>query len=695
MLTSTLLAQAINEGFEDITTLPAAGWVSNNLSTPIGTNPNWAQGNVASPFPANSGSGFIFANYNNVAGAATISNWLIAPNRTLNNGDVISFYTRTVDAPSFADRLELRLSLNGTSTNIGATNTSVGDFTTVLVTVNPTLVATSYPNIWTQYTVTLSGLAGPTSGRVALRYFVTNGGPTGANSDFIGVDDFVYTPFGTAMAANVTVTSPVKNYTSIPLSQVTALPLTATVTNNGTAPTSDAMLTVNVYQLPDLVTPIQTTMSTAGTLAIGANAVQTAGTFMPLVVGDYLIRYISSCTGNTVTTADTANYSITISNTTYARDNGQISGSVGIGAGPTGYIGSMYTITTATELDSVLIALSKLGSDVVSGDGVGDSTRISVYNVAAGIPSTIIGQSPVYVFTPADTLGLVITTHAISAVGGGNLSLAPGVYFIAVTEYNTNVGVANTVDIFKANTCYAGWTGQAFTPIESFGAGFARTPVIRPILSDCISTSSSTSTNVCYGAGHVYSDGFTVTNLVANQSHMITMPNAAGCDSVITEMVVVDAQIDITITTSAATLTSNATSASYQWLDCANGNMPIATQTAQMFTATTTGSYAVVVTTGSCSDTSACQNVTVAGVNELNTVLIDLYPNPTNGVVNVKLKETGAVNYSLLTVEGKVVLKGNATSNNFNLDLTSQAKGVYILNIEQNSLKGSYRLIKE
>lgn len=60
---------------------------------------------------------------------------------------------------------------------------------------NSTLVANVYPQVWTQYTITFSGLPAPTSGRLAFRYFVTNGGPSGANSDYIGVDNVVYTPY--------------------------------------------------------------------------------------------------------------------------------------------------------------------------------------------------------------------------------------------------------------------------------------------------------------------------------------------------------------------------------------------------------------------------------------------------------------------------------------------------------------------
>jgi Secretion system C-terminal sorting domain len=137
-------------------------------------------------------------NFNNVAGNNTISNWLITPTVAIKNGDVFSFWSRTVAGPLFPDRLEVRLSTNGASTNVGATNTSVGDFTTLLLTINPTLTTTGYPSVWTQYTITVSGLGAPTTGRMAFRYFVTGGGPAGANSDNVGVDNVTFTSTGGA-----------------------------------------------------------------------------------------------------------------------------------------------------------------------------------------------------------------------------------------------------------------------------------------------------------------------------------------------------------------------------------------------------------------------------------------------------------------------------------------------------------------
>ena len=196
-LTNTLgNSDLINEGFNVVSPLPS-GWAAQNLSTTVGTT-GWFQGNTT-VFPAQSGpaDSYIGANFNNTTGANTISNWLFTPNINMKNGDVFTFWTRTVSPATFPDRLEVRLSTNGASVNAGATSASVGDFTTLLLSVNPTLTTTGYPTAWTQYTINLSGLpAGITSGRIAFRYFVTDGGPLGSNSDFIGIDNVVYTSTG-------------------------------------------------------------------------------------------------------------------------------------------------------------------------------------------------------------------------------------------------------------------------------------------------------------------------------------------------------------------------------------------------------------------------------------------------------------------------------------------------------------------
>lgn len=632
-------SQAINESFDDITTLAASGWVENNLSTPIGTQPTWFQGDNT-VFPSNSGATgneYIGVNYNSVAGAATISNWLISPARTLNNGDVVTFFTRTVGTPAYADNLQVRLSVNGTSTNVGTTSSSVGDFSTLLLEINPTLNLTAYPSAWTQYSFTVSGLPMAMTGRLAFRYFVINGGPTGANSDFIGIDDFVYTPAGSA-AADVTVNKNNHEYTIVPLSQVTPLAIGTTVNNVGSAATTDAVLTANVYMAPDFVTPVQTFTSPATAIAMGGNSAISLGTYTPTAIGDYVVEYYATCTGNTVAANDSSAYLVTVDDNEYARDNGNISSSFGIGAGPVGYLGSMYTVTTGANLDSVLVAISKPGTSSAPGDGVGDMTRVVVYDVVAGLPNAIIGNSANYVFTPADTLGLVVTTHAITAVGGGSLVLAPGTYFVSVEENNTNVGLAFCADEFRTNTVYASWVGQAWSAVENFGAAFAKTPVIRPYLNTC-------------------------------------------------------APIDNTTSLSGLTITANQAGATYQWIDCGT-SAPIAGETGASYTATANGNYAVVITMGSCSDTSACQNISSVGIaNNTAAAALAVYPNPSTGVYQVELSENAVV--VVTNVLGATIINETMVKGTQKINIQNQPKGVYLLKVITENGQHTSKLIKE
>jgi PEP-CTERM motif len=172
---STILYQ----NFDDVTAL--AGWTSVNNSDPGGVT-GWFQGNDA-VFGAQEGApdAYIAANFLNT-GDGAISNWLILPELVLAGDETLTFYTRSTGV--FPDRLEVRYSPNGTSTNVGSTAASVGDFTTLLLTINPTLNPGGYPNNWTPYSLSLLSL-GATSGRLAFRYSIDS---TLVNGDYIGID---------------------------------------------------------------------------------------------------------------------------------------------------------------------------------------------------------------------------------------------------------------------------------------------------------------------------------------------------------------------------------------------------------------------------------------------------------------------------------------------------------------------------
>lgn len=192
LFSNSLFSQTIlQENFDALgapITLPT-GWSMLNLSNPIGTA-SWFMGNTGS-FTAYSGpaDGYIAVNYQSGAGLSYLSSWLMTPVVTVQNGDEVSFYTR-IPAAQYPDRLELRMSTTGASSTAPVGNTGVGSYTTLCTSVNPNLTVTGYPDTWTKITYVVAGLTGQVSCKFALRYHVPNGGPSGANSNYVGVDSF-------------------------------------------------------------------------------------------------------------------------------------------------------------------------------------------------------------------------------------------------------------------------------------------------------------------------------------------------------------------------------------------------------------------------------------------------------------------------------------------------------------------------
>lgn len=180
-------AQVIfNENFDNFGNLMTSGWTIQNSSEPMGSN-SWGTTTHFAPYNGALGS-FAAVNYQSTGSLGTISNWLISPVINLKNGDIVSFYSRT-DHGIWPDRLELRISLNGATSVIPSpSSNSLGDFTTLALTINPDLIASGYPTVWTNYTYTVSGLSQPTDCRIGFRYYVTNAGSNGDNGDLIGID---------------------------------------------------------------------------------------------------------------------------------------------------------------------------------------------------------------------------------------------------------------------------------------------------------------------------------------------------------------------------------------------------------------------------------------------------------------------------------------------------------------------------
>jgi hypothetical protein len=171
--------------------------------------------------------------------------------------------------------------------------------------------------------------------------------------------------------------------------------------------------------------------------------------------------------------------------------------------------------------------------------------------------------------------------------------------------------------------------------------------------------------------------------------------NANGCQLTTTLNLTINT-VNVATTLSGTTINANASGASYQWIDCNNGNALIPGATAQAFTPIANGSYAVIVTTTNCTDTSACQVISSVGIGEYNASAIEVYPNPTSGTVKVILGEQyPSVSIQLFNALGQIILHKDYTSTKeITFDIES-TPGIYFLEIETaEQVLGRVRVVK-
>jgi hypothetical protein len=165
------------DGANDTVALRTRGWKPKRgpAGGPAGTSPNWFQGN-STVFAAFEGpaTGYVAANFNNVTGTNPIDLWLISPVVNGASGDTVSFYERSPTGSTFPDSIRVYWASNGDTVPGSGSWVEIGRFKTTVT------------GSWAERRFTLPS-AGAT-GRFAINYRVVNGGPSGANSDYVGVD---------------------------------------------------------------------------------------------------------------------------------------------------------------------------------------------------------------------------------------------------------------------------------------------------------------------------------------------------------------------------------------------------------------------------------------------------------------------------------------------------------------------------
>jgi uncharacterized repeat protein (TIGR01451 family) len=167
-------------------------------------------------------------------------------------------------------------------------------------------------------------------------------------------------------------------------------------------------------------------------------------------------------------------------------------------------------------------------------------------------------------------------------------------------------------------------------------------------------------------------------------------------DSLYTLNLTIDEMPSDSITLSGTTLTAYTPNLSYQWLDCNNGNTPIAGETSQSFTPLMNGDYAVEMTDGTCTIVSNCMNVTGVVVEKLvNDLGILIYPNPTTGILHLEKGTDSEISIEVLDNLGRVLLVQTSNDLITNVNLNYLPAGIYYVSISNGEKIVKEKIVKQ
>ncbi len=733
-------AQAISEGFDNVGTLAGNGWFQQLNGTPVGLQTTWGQGDVA-VFNAQSGAtnSYIFANFQMVSGNNTISSWLLTPNRTFKNGDVITFYTRKpIPAPTdYPDRLQVRMSTNGASTNVGTGAAGIGDFTTMLLEINASQAVGGYPTAWTQYTITISGLPAPTSGRVAFRYYVTGGGPTGSNSDFIGIDNFVYTPY-TCPAFTMTPGGALTGGTA-----GSAYSTTLTQTGALGAPT----FAVTAGALPPGMTlaangTISGTPTATGTFNFTSTVSDASGCSGSTAYSITVVCPSNPTTLNGLPTLCSNNSPVTLTQGSPA--GGTYSGT-GVSAGMfdpsagtqsitydyTDAYGCAHSTTNTITVNTAPTVSQSAISAVCDNSGMlaltGGSPAGGTYSgtgVSGGNFDPMSGsQTVTYTYTDGNSCSNTATTSI-------TVNAAPTVTQSAISAVCDNSGMLTLTGGSPAGGTYSGTgvTGTDFDPAAGTqtvsytytdGNSCSNTATTSITVNTAPTVSQNAFTAVCMDAADVTLTGgspaggtYSGTGVTGGmfdpssgtQTITYEYTDANGCMNMDTESFSVNPLPTVTLAIATDELCVYNNAITLSGGSPAGGSYSGNGVTAGSFDPATAGLGASTITY-TYADANGCDNTATdvinvdqcLGVEDISNVNITVSPNPSAGVFVINGVDLAQFNNLMVQdLNGRIVKTKVQTvdTNNFSVSLEGESTGVYLLSGEYNNQIVSIRLVK-
>ncbi|MCA0154508.1 PKD domain-containing protein, partial [Winogradskyella vincentii] len=325
-----------------------------------------------------------------------------------------------------------------------------------------------------------------------------------------------------------------------------------------------------------------------------------------------------------------------------------------------------YSVVMTDTINKAILPIADFTTDV---------TEICAGGTVNFTNSSIDFDDQLWDFEDGDTSSLVNTSHTFNTPGTYNVSLSiedtsTGLTDVATQAIEVYEVPVNTVTV---STSLPACFGDTVTLTADYENG------------DYLWSNGATTRSI-----DVTSDGnFSVQ--VNNASTTLCSVTSATIN------VTFDPEIDNSITADATTITANQAGASYQWIDCSNGNSPVDGETSQVFAPTADGEYAVEITVNGCTVTSNCVLMSNLSVDDNDfSNHVKLYPNPVKDILQIRTDINISIEvYNLL---GKLVNKVELNAGEHQINMNSFENGVYLLKVVEtdmyNKKSKTFRVIK-
>ena len=372
----------------------------------------------------------------------------------------------------------------------------------------------------------------------------------------------------------------------------------------------------------------------------------------------------------------------------------QVSPATAIEARFTNSSGTVYTITNqglvintwqhlAVTYDGLMLRLFIGG---VLADSTPASGTIAVTNEAFHMGALPYFATPYMLTGQLDEISLfnrALTPSEIACIAQESVNASdPG----CLLFYTCNQGVANGVN--ASITALEDESGHIDGTLNNFALISTFSNFVGGI-----NNAASFAYTICQG--DYYQFGTDI--LTEAGSYYNTQPLNGGCGN-LQELNLFVIAVDTAVTQAGETLTANAAGATYQWADCNNGYAIIPGATGQTFSPVSDGSYALIITSGSCSDTSACYYVTNVGIgkNDFSKV-ISVFPNPVKDAFLLKnISSEQITEVKIIDALGKTIaVIPFANGDQLTVDASSWMAGIYFLEVSSGDGSLHHKLVKD